>query len=54
MFKVDILLINFIYRNCKALGNVFGYGATEGLVIYVGLVTATVISVINKKVKNAS
>lgn len=49
MFKLDLELCNFIYRNCKALGNTFGYGAAEGLVIYSGIITATIMKVINKK-----
>lgn len=43
MFNLDIQLLNFIYSSCKSLGNTFGYGAFEGLVMYAGLITLGII-----------
>ena len=43
MFDLDIQLFNFIYSSCKSLGNTFGYGAFEGLVMYAGLITLGII-----------
>lgn len=31
-------MINFIYEHCYALGNAFGYGTLEGLIIYSGTI----------------
>ncbi|MDS0525443.1 hypothetical protein NNC19_07115 [Clostridium sp. SHJSY1] len=52
MFKYDLVVINWIYNNCKMLGNVFGYGAFEGFIIYTGIIIVAVTSVINKRLKN--
>lgn len=47
-------MINFIYEHCYALGNAFGYGTLEGLIIYSGTIAWGVLVGINsscKKVK---
>lgn len=47
-------MINSIYEHCKILGNVFGYGALEGFIIYSGVIVWGVLVGINsscKKVK---
>ena len=38
MFELDKQIISFIYFHCKTLGGVFGYGALEGFITYVGLI----------------
>ena len=43
MFNLDIQLFNFIYSSCKSLGNTFGYGAFEGLVMYTGIIMLGII-----------
>lgn len=53
MFKLDIYIFNFLYNQCKMLGNALNYGAFEGFIIYLGIFTATTLKVLNnKKVAN--
>lgn len=49
MFSLDLILFNLIYNKCLALGLIFGYGAFEGAVIYVGIIMAGITSVNNAK-----
>lgn len=42
MFKLDKQIISFIYCQCKTLGGVFGCGASEGFILYLGLITLAV------------
>ena len=34
MFKLDILILNWIYNQCLILGKIFGFGALEGFLMY--------------------
>lgn len=43
MFDLDKQIISFIYYHCKTLGGAFGYGALEGLITYIGLITLGII-----------
>lgn len=51
MFNLDIGLFSFLYEHCKSLGNAFGFGAFEGLILYASVILLTVTTVTNKKVK---
>ncbi|WP_205448236.1 hypothetical protein [Clostridium botulinum] len=51
MFDLDIRLFSCIYTNCKALGNVFGFGAFEGFVIYSGIILIVITEVMSKRSK---
>lgn len=50
MFNLDIKLFSFLYSYCKSLGNIFGYGAFEGLVMYAGVILLGVIKATEKKI----
>lgn len=51
MFDLDLRVLNIFYRECRALGGVFGFGFTEGLVLYSGLIVLGINQVMAKKVK---
>ncbi|MBD7909723.1 MULTISPECIES: hypothetical protein [Clostridium] len=51
MFRLDLLVYNFIFNNCQALGNVFGFGAFEGFIIYAGVITVAVMKIFNDNIK---
>ena len=53
MFDLDLALYAFLYRSCAKLGDVFGFGAWEGFIIYAGIITLAVLKgiEISKKVK---
>lgn len=44
-------MINSIYEQCYALGNVFGYGVLEGFIIYCGAIAWGVLVGINSSCK---
>lgn len=55
MFKLDISLFDFLYKYCKSLGNAFGYGAFEGLVLYSTVILLGITATLDKrKQKNDS
>ncbi len=39
MFSLDMKVFNYIYSNCRQIGNIFGYGAFEGFIMYSGLIS---------------
>ena len=39
MFNLDKQIISFIYNQCKTCGEAFGYGALEGFLIYMGIIS---------------
>ena len=49
MFKLDKQIIGFIYEQCKTLGCAFGYGALEGMIIYIGAITAGILELLKVK-----
>lgn len=44
-------MFSFIYGCCYSLGHAIGYGAFEGLVLYVAAIMLGITTVINKKVE---
>lgn len=52
MFDLDIRLFNYIYTNCKSLGQAFGFGAFEGFVLYSSTILMAITTAISKKVKS--
>lgn len=46
---LDSIIYNFIYRHCYALGKVFGYGALEGFIMYLGIIVLGVVEGTNLK-----
>lgn len=52
MFDLDIALFKFIYRNCRHLGGIFGFGAFEGFVMYSSSILLAIVKAYEvKKVK---
>lgn len=51
MFKLDCIIVKFIYTQCKIAGSIFGYGAFEGFVMCLGIFTAATLKVINSNTK---
>lgn len=47
MFKLDIAVFNWVYNQCLILGKIFGFGALEGLLMYLTLLSPIII--IDKK-----
>lgn len=43
MFKLDILVFNWLYNNCLTLGEIFGFGALEGFLMYLLLLSPIAI-----------
>lgn len=39
MFDLDLKIIRFLYLKCKIAGTALGYGAFEGAVMYLGVIT---------------
>ncbi len=52
MFDLDIRLFNYIYSNCKVLGNAFGFGAFEGFVLYSSTILMVITTTLSKKAKS--
>lgn len=52
MFDLDIRLFNYIYTNCKSLGQAFGFGAFEGFILYTGTILMVITTAISKKEKS--
>ncbi|WP_252219383.1 MULTISPECIES: hypothetical protein [unclassified Clostridium] len=52
MFDLDIRLFNYIYINCKSLGQAFGFGAFEGFILYTGTILMVITTTLSKKAKS--
>ena len=44
MFKLDIAVFDWVYNQCLMLGNIFGFGALEGLLMYLTLLSPIIIA----------
>ncbi|MCE5221648.1 MAG: hypothetical protein LLF98_10400 [Clostridium sp.] len=54
MFDLDIKLFSLLYSCCKSLGNIFGFGAFEGMIMYSSVILLGITEVTNsKKVKKS-
>lgn len=51
MFNLDIILFDFLYKHCRSLGNAFGYGSFEGLVLYSTVVLLGITATLDKRKK---
>lgn len=53
MFSLDMRVFNYIYSNCRQIGNVFGYGAFEGFIMYSSLISIGLLKILEtaKKLK---
>jgi hypothetical protein len=51
MFNLDMPVFNYIYNSCRQMGNVIGFGAYEGFIIYGCIISLGVIKFLD--VKNA-
>lgn len=49
MFNLDLEIIRFLYLKCKSAGEIFGFGAFEGAVIYAGMITLAFLQGSKKK-----
>lgn len=51
MFDLDLRVFTFCYNQCRNLGKSFGFGAFEGMVLYVGIILLPITSAMDKKKK---
>lgn len=51
MFKLDIAVFNWVYNQCLTLGSIFGFGALEGLLMYLTLLSPIIIADRKKVIK---
>lgn len=42
-------MISFLYEHCYTLGRAFGFGAFEGLILYISVIALGVTTVTNAK-----
>jgi hypothetical protein len=54
MFSFDIRIFSYIYSNCCQIGNIFGYDAFEGSIMYSGLISIGLLKLLEtaRKLKN--
>lgn len=51
MFKLDIAVFNWVYNQCLTLGSIFEFGALEGLLMYLTLLSPIIIADRKKVIK---
>lgn len=52
MLNSDIRVFNYVYNNCRQMGNIFGFGAFEGFIMYGSLLSLGLVRFFEtKKVK---
>lgn len=51
MFGLDTLILNFFFSQFKMLGTMFGFGAFEGFILYLGVMMAGISSITGKEKK---
>jgi uncharacterized membrane protein YjgN (DUF898 family) len=49
MFNLDLKLFYYLYKNCRALGSAFGFGAFEGFIMYSSVIVLAVVKVLEAK-----